>query len=259
MVESVNESGQIAARILSMPGEELSKITLFERLDLLESMGLLAHETQCGYPERPLEVWTKDELRAVVEIFKTWPQEAEYADKLKLMEDDFVKRFSAQTASAFPAPNRKKKIEIAAKCFSESCREVLDFKDFPDINIVFAPCPFPGDYAMLRPDGKTQICSRNLTRNKVEESQFSGDLSSVELVLHEAMHKLQSYMADRQKEHGPKEFTNMRVAEAFYEATDQLKNLNRDVYFQHPFESQARDVAHKICAKLKQQSIDLPD
>ena len=225
---------------------------VFERFDMLEEMGLLAHEEQVGHPERPLSEWKPDELAAVKKMFTSWPQEEAFQQQLDDFSQKLAKRYVAALEKT-PGADRRQKLELAARCFSESCRADLGFTDFPPIELVFAPGPSKGYYGGLAPDGRIQICTRNLLRDKVEGSEFTSDASFIELVFHEATHKLQSHMADQSDLETPGEALNMRVVQSFYEATAGLKKLDHDVYWQHPFERQAREVAHATCAHIEPQ------
>lgn len=244
----------LAVSINAQSPEQLRGMDIFDRYNALMDLGMFADEHMIGHPERHVSQWKPDELQAVINIFETWPQEEGFEQKLDAFKSKTMELY-IQTLQQTSGLDRKAKLQIAAECFSQSCRETLGFDDFPDIELVFAPGISPGYYGGLRPDGKIQICSRNLLRDTVEGSSFSGDLSFVELVFHEATHKLQSYMADKSDKSNPDEYMNMLVAQNFYESTAELKKLNRDIYLKHPFEYQARSTASDLCSQIGKQLI----
>lgn len=248
----------IAASIRQQSPQQLRQMGIVERYHALMNLGMFADEHRIGHPERPVEQWKPEEIESVIALFKSWPQEEAFHQKLSRFETDVAQRYLQETEGK-SGLDRKAKLHIAAQCFSESCRDILGFTDFPDIRLVFEPGPSAGYYGGLRPDGAIQICSRNLLRGSVwisdttRSSHFSGDLSFVELVLHESTHRLQSYMASKSDQQTPNEYTNMLVAENFYEATDAMRKINPDIYFDHPFESQARAVSHTMCSQISKQ------
>lgn len=247
----------LVAAINAKSAEALGAMDVFDRADALEELGMLAHEEHVGHPERPVEDWTPEELDAVVSLFKTWPHDEAFEQKLPALHSHIAELYASALASSDPRTlDKKEKLTIAAHCFSTGCREILGFSDFPEIELVFAPGTKPSYYGGLRPDGKIQICSRNLLRDSVEDGSVSGDLSFVELVLHEATHQLQRYMADKSDHTTPDACTNMLAAGNFYEATATLRKANSDIYFEHPFESQARQFAAAICENIQARMPD---
>lgn len=245
------ERAALVAAINAGSADALRAMDVFDRAEALEQLGMLAHEEHIGHPERPVEDWTPEELKAVVNLFKTWPREEAFEKKLQELPSHVAELYASALASRDPRTlDKKEKLTIAAHCFSTGCRDILGFYDFPEIELVFAPGTKPSYYGGLRPDGKIQICSRNLLRDSVEEGTVSGDLSFVELVLHEGTHLVQRYMADKSDHTTPDACTNMLAASNFYEATAALRKANSDIYFEHPFESQARQVAAAICEQI---------
>ncbi len=251
---SQSDSAHIAQEILAMPAEQVRNMGIFERFEQLDKLGLLSGDDPVAEPvSRPAATWSQQELEAVLRLFKDWPQEEGFQKHLEKFKQAVAKDYIA-TLEDQPIPlNREQKLRLAAKVFSQHCRDTLGFTDFPEVELLFRAYDSSGSYGGLRPDGRIQICSRNLLTDKVKGSGFSGDTSFVELVLHESTHKLQDYLSERSDLETPNEPTFMRVAQAFYVASDALKERLFDVYRQHPFESQAREVAEQI----SQQILDL--
>lgn len=241
---------ELAVTINEKSPNVLRAMGIADRSNVLMDMGMFADEVKIGHPERPAEEWTPEELQAVIKLFKTWPQGADFKIKLKAFTERTIALY-AQALDDAPVLDKKTKLQIAVKCFTQSAREVLGFDDFPEIELEFAPAN--GFYAGVLPDGKIQVCTRGMLKETIPVSEFKGDLSFLDLIFHEATHKLQTYMASKGTWEMANEYGNMHVAGNFYEATAELKKYNYDCYLEHPFESQARALAKDLCVEIQRK------
>jgi len=232
-----------------MPPETLAKLDLFERYDALEQIGMLPDEHRVGEPERHYKEWAPDDYKAVLALFNSWPR-FEAADKqMDDMRAGFLAAF-AQNLAMNPNADRKGKLLLAADALNTAGSDTFG-PDFPRIELDLIAGGPPGYYGGLRPDGKIQINTLKLNDPTVNGSAFSGDLSFIELVVHEATHKVQLFQAEISDGETQDGLLSMRVAEAFYESTAGAKDYNRDLYWLHPFEVQARDFANSTAKALQ--------
>jgi len=232
-----------------MPPETLAKLNLFERYVALEQIGMSPDEHRVGEPERPYKEWAPDDYKAVLAMFNSWPR-FEAADKqMDDMRAGFLAAF-AQNLAMNPHADRKGRLLLAADALNTAGSDIFG-PDFPRAELDFIAGGRPSYYGGLRPDGKIQINTLKLDDPTVNGSAFSGDLSFIELVVHEATHNVQLFQAKISDGETQDGLLSMRVAETFYESTAGAKNYNRDLYWLHPFEVQAREFAHSTAKALQ--------
>ena len=95
----------------------------------------------------------------------------------------------------------------------------------------------------LSPDNVIDINIDRLASSQVEGSKYNGAMSYAELLCHEGVHFIQRHavsLSDGRTENGN---LSAHVAEAFYEGTFAAKGFMSDLYWLHPFETEAREKA----------------
>ena len=235
-----------------MTNKNLADLDLYERHEILSEIGMLADEDNVGQPERPYSEWSEEDFETVLALFESWPYSDASAPEFEHLANAFEQHFNP---TILQDNDIKAILEHTAQALSAAGKEAFD-ADAPDVVLDFVSSPeAKGYYGGLRPDGKIQINSDKLNDMRVKGSTFEGAESFIELVSHEATHLFQNYCDDTCDVETEDLRLSIRVSMMFYEATDGAKKAgHRELYWQHPMEVQARDVAERLTSKISEQN-----
>ena len=227
---------------------QASSLGLYDRFKELKALGLLAHENKIGEPERAFEDWSPSELQRALAIFRTWPQFTDAQERFQAIQKQFAAKFGSNIRNS-PSPDRIELIRTTCSALTKACKAVLG-DNFPEIRPRFIDLGTQTTYSGLAPDGYIDFNTRTLNYDHVEQSDFPRDLSYVELAVHETIHLVQEYLSEKAETKIEDSRLSARVAQAFYESTFSARGPLRPLYWEHPFEVEARDQAKQFTASL---------
>lgn len=236
----------------SLPGHGLDGLNLFQRFEILEKLGMLAHEKKIGHPERPFNEWSKEELDLALGLFKTWPKFEDAEVKYSQLANIFATKLSTRTGGF---SGREHLLTDSAEILNEACKEVYG-DEFPDVVIDFKNLG-RRSYAGLSPEGVLEVNQERLHEDAVNGSSLKGDASYLELLCHEAIHLVQRFASNKSDQKTENGNLSAQVSEAFYEATDSARGNIRDLHWLHPFEKEAREKAQAMVTEVLKLSPDL--
>lgn len=242
--------------ITKMPDDQVKAIDLVTRFEIISNIGMLADEDRIGQPEKPFKDWSDNDFATVLKLFETWPDKELCADKFDQLATQFAQKFDKSLLSG---SDMKALLAHTAQTYTTAARDVFG-DDVPHIELMFKSSPHrPGYYAGLIFEGPIEVNASNLTQASVKGSDFNGNASFVELICHEATHSLQRHLAETSDGQTQDIRLSSRILEMFYEAAQGAKEFGRrDLYWQHPMEVQARDVASLMTKTLMQDIKQTP-